>query len=83
MVFSAFLTGMLLIYKKRHRVAGEFIFGLAFLFWSLIMLSSVGKDMELEHNAKVVSFFASFDTDNYLTILAFLGAGTVLTCVVQ
>ena len=82
-VFSAFLTGMLLIYKKRHRVAGEFIFGLAFLFWSLIMLSSVGKDMELEHNAKVVSFFASFDTDNYLTILAFLGAGTALTCVVQ
>ena len=82
-VFSAFLTGMLLIYKKRHRVAGEFIFGLAFLFWSLIMLSSVGKDMELEHNAKVVSFFASFDTDNYLTILTFLGAGTVLTCVVQ
>ena len=82
-VFSAFLTGMLLIYKKRHRVAGEFIFGLAFLFWSLIMLSSVGKDMELEHNAKVVSFFASFDTDNYLPILTFLGAGTVLTCVVQ
>ena len=82
-VFSAFLTGMLLIYKKRHRVAGEFIFGLAFLFWSLIMLSNVGKDMELEHNAKVVSFFASFDTDNYLTILTFLSAGTVLTCVVQ
>lgn len=82
-VFSAFLTGMLLIYKKRHRVAGEFIFGLAFLFWSLIMLSNVGKDMELEHNAKVISFFASFDTDNYLTILAFLGAGTALTCVVQ
>ena len=82
-VFSAFLTGMLLIYKKRHRVAGEFIFGLAFLFWSLIMLSNVGKDMELEHNAKVVSFFASFDTDNYLTILTFLGAGTALTCVVQ
>lgn len=82
-VFSAFLTGMLLIYKKRHRVAGEFIFGLAFLFWSLIMLSNVGKDMELEHNAKVVSFFASFDTNNYLTILAFLGAGTALTCVVQ
>lgn len=82
-VFSAFLIGMLLIYKKRHRVAGEFIFGLAFLFWSLIMLSSVGKDMDLEHNAKVVSFFASFDTDSYLTILTFLGAGTVITCVVQ
>ena len=40
-VFPAFLVGMVLIYKKRHRVAGDFLFGLAFLFWSLVMLSSV------------------------------------------
>lgn len=82
-VFSSFLIGMVLIYKKHHRVAGEFIFGLAFLFWSLVMLSSVGRDMDLAHNADVVSFFASFDTGSYITILAFLGAGTVITCVVQ
>ena len=82
-VFSSFIIGMILIYKKHHRVAGEFIFGLAFLFWSLVMLSSVGKDMDLAHNANVVSFFASFDTGNYITILAFLGAGTIITCVVQ
>ena len=82
-VFSSFLIGMILIYKKHHRVAGEFIFGLAFLFWSLVMLSSVGKDMDLAHNANVVSFFASFDPGNYITILAFLGAGTIITCVVQ
>ena len=82
-VFPAFLIGMVLIYKKRHRVAGDFLFGLAFLFWSLVMLSSVGRDMDLGHNADVVSFFASFDTGSYLTILAFLAAGTVITCVVQ
>ena len=82
-VFPAFLIGMVLIYKKRHRVAGDFLFGLAFLFWSLVMLSSVGRDMDLAHNADVVSFFASFDTGSYLTILAFLAAGTVITCVVQ
>ena len=82
-VFSSFLIGMVLIYKKHHRVAGEFIFGLAFLFWSLVMLSSVGRDMDLAHNADVVSFFSSFDTGSYITILAFLGAGTVITCVVQ
>lgn len=82
-VFSSFLIGMVLIYKKHHRVAGEFIFGLAFLFWSLVMLSSVGRDMDLAHNADVVSFFASFDTGSYITILAFLGVGTVITCVVQ
>ncbi|MBQ7526625.1 MAG: Na/Pi symporter [Bacteroidaceae bacterium] len=82
-VFPAFFIGMLLIYKKRHRVAGEFLFGLAFLFWSLVMLSSVGRDMDLAHNADVVHFFASFDTGSYLTILAFLLAGTVITCIVQ
>ena len=82
-VFPAFLIGMVLIYKKRHRVAGDLLFGLAFLFWSLVMLSSVGRDMDLAHNADVVSFFASFDTDSYLTILAFLAAGTIITCVVQ
>ena len=82
-VFPAFFIGMLLIYKKRHRVAGDFLFGLAFLFWSLVMLSSVGRDMDLAHNADVVQFFASFDTGSYLTILAFLLAGTVITCIVQ
>ena len=82
-VFSSFLIGMVLIYKKRHRVAGDLLFGLGFLFWSLVMLSSVGRDMDLAHNADVVSFFASFDTNSYLTILAFLAAGTIITCVVQ
>ena len=82
-VFPAFLVGMVLIYKKRHRVAGDFLFGIAFLFWSLVMLSSVGRDMDLAHNPDVVNFFASFDTGSYLTILAFLTAGTIITCVVQ
>ena len=82
-VFPAFLVGMVLIYKKRHRVVGDFLFGIAFLFWSLVMLSSVGRDMDLAHNPDVVNFFASFDTGSYLTILAFLTAGTVITCVVQ
>jgi phosphate:Na+ symporter len=82
-VFPAFLIGMILIYKKRHRVIGDFLFGLAFLFWSLVMLSSVGRDMDLAHNPDVVNFFASFDTGSYLTIFVFLAAGTVITCVVQ
>ena len=82
-VFPAFLVGMVLIYKKRHRVAGDFLFGIAFLFWSLVMLSSVGRDMDLAHNASVVNFIASFDTSSYLTIFSFLAAGTVITCIVQ
>ena len=82
-VFPAFIIGMVFIYKKSHRVVGDFLFGLAFLFWSLVMLSSVGRDMDLAHNADLVSFFASFDTGSHLSILAFLAAGTIITCVVQ
>lgn len=82
-VFPAFVLGMLLIYKKKHRVAGDFLFGLAFLFWSLVMLSSTGKSMDLEHNESVVAFFSSFDTSSHFSILIFLFAGTLITCIVQ
>ena len=82
-VFPAFFVGMVLIYKKRHRFVGDFLFGIAFMFLSLVMLSSAGKEMDLEHNQQVVDFFASFDTGSYWTILAFLAIGTLITCIVQ
>ena len=82
-VYPAFLVGMVLIYKKRHRYVGDFLFGTAFLFLSLVMLSSAGKAMDLEHNEEVIAFFASFDTSSHLTILAFLAIGTLITCIVQ
>ncbi len=82
-VFPAFFFGMVLIYRKRHRYVGEFLFGIAFMFLSLVMLSSAGKEMDLEHNQAVVDFFASFDTNSHLTILAFLAIGTLITCIVQ
>ncbi|MBQ8127268.1 MAG: Na/Pi cotransporter family protein [Prevotella sp.] len=82
-VFPAFFVGMVLIYKKRHRFVGDFLFGIAFMFLSLVMLSTAGKEMDLEHNEQVVSFFASFDTGSYWTILAFLAIGTLITCIVQ
>lgn len=82
-VFPAFLIGMILIYKQRHRYVGDFLFGIAFLFLSLVMLSSAGRDLDLEHNKDAIHFFASFDTDSHLTILSFLLIGTVITCLVQ
>ena len=82
-VFPAFILGMILIYRKRHRYVGDFLFGIAFMFLSLVMLSTTGKEMDLEHNEAVVSFFASFDTKSHLTILAFLAIGTLITCIVQ
>ena len=82
-VYPSFFFGMVLIYQKRHRYVGDFLFGTAFLFLSLVMLSNAGKAMDLEHNQSVVAFFASFDTSSYLTILAFLAIGTLITCIVQ
>jgi len=82
-VFPAFFVGMVLIYKKRHRFVGDFLFGIAFMFLSLVMLSSAGREMDLEHNEAVVNFFASFDTNSYFTIISFLAIGTLITCMVQ
>ena len=82
-VFPSFVVGMVLIYKKRHRYVGDFLFGIGFMFLSLVMLSNGGRELDLEHNPAVVEFFASFDTDSYLTILAFLGIGTLITGIVQ
>jgi phosphate:Na+ symporter len=82
-VFPAFFFGMILIYKKKHRYVGDFLFGIAFMFLSLVMLSSGGKELDLAHNQAVVDFFASFDINSHLTILAFLAIGTIITCIVQ
>lgn len=82
-VFPAFFAGMILIYRKRHRYVGDFLFGIAFMFLSLVMLSTGGKQLDLAHNETVINFFASFDTGSHLTILAFLAIGTLITCIVQ
>lgn len=82
-VYPAFFIGIILIYLRRHRYVGDFLFGISFMFLSLVMLSTAGKSMDLGNNQAVVDFFASFDTSSYMTILCFLGIGTLITCIVQ
>ena len=82
-VFPAFFLGIMLIYSKRRRYIGDFLFGIAFLFFSLVLLSNAGKALDLEHNPSVIEFFSSFDTKSHLTIIIFLLIGTVITCIVQ
>ena len=82
-VFPAFFIGIMLIYSKSKRYIGDFLFGIAFLFFSLVLLSGAGKELDLEHNPDVINFFASFDTGSHLTIIIFLLIGTVITCIVQ
>ena len=82
-VFPAFFLGIMLIYCKKRRYFGDFLFGIAFLFFALVLLSAAGKDLDLEHNPSVIDFFSSFDTKSHLTIITFLLIGTVITCIVQ
>ena len=82
-VFPAFVVAILLIYTRRHRYLGDFLFGIAFMFFSLAMLSQTGNEMDLGHNQALLGFFSSFDTGSYLTIIIFLLIGTLLTCILQ
>ena len=82
-VFPAFLVGIILIYSRKMRYVGDFLFGLSFMFFSLVLLSVAGKELQLENNPAIIDFFKSFDVDSYLTILSFLLIGTVITCLVQ
>ena len=82
-VFPAFFVGIMLIYSKRRRYVGDFLFGIAFLFFALVLLSGAGKELDLEHNPSAIRFFSSFDVNSHLTIVMFLLIGTVITCIVQ
>ncbi|WP_444365992.1 Na/Pi symporter, partial [Prevotella sp.] len=73
LVFPAFFFALLLIYSKKRRYVGDFIFGIAFMFFAISTLGATGKEMDLSHNQSVIDFFSSFDKDSYVTIFSFLG----------
>ena len=82
-VFPAFFIGIILIYTKRVRYVGDFLFGIAFLFFSLVLLSDAGNALDLAHNPGAIDFFSSFDVKSHWSILIFLAIGTLITCMVQ
>ena len=82
-VYPVFFFALLLIYRKKHRYIGDFLFGVAFMFFAISTLGATGKEMDLSHNQSVISFFSSFDKDSYLTVFSFLGIGTILTFCMQ
>lgn len=82
-LYPAFFIGIILIYLRKYRYIGDFLFGIAFMFLSLVTLSATGKAMDLGNNEAVVSFFSSFDVNSYSTILVFLAIGTIITGIVQ
>ena len=82
-VYPAFFIGIILIYQKRYRYIGDFLFGLSFLLLGLGTLRATGAEMNLGENQALLDFFSSFDPKSFLTTLVFLFLGGVLTFCVQ
>ncbi|MBR5392669.1 MAG: Na/Pi cotransporter family protein [Prevotella sp.] len=82
-VYPGFFLGIILIYLKKHRYVGDFLFGLAFLLLGLTTLKATGTAMDLGHNEAVTAFFRSFDPNSFLTTIIFLFLGGIMTFCVQ
>ena len=82
-VYPGFFLGIILIYLKKHRYIGDFLFGLAFLLLGLTTLKATGTAMDLGHNEAVTAFFRSFDPNSFLTTIIFLFLGGIMTFCVQ
>lgn len=83
-VWPAFFLGIILIYMKRHRVGGDFLFGVAFLFLGLATLKESVADLVAGETGEAVrTFLDSFNATTAGYSLLFLLVGTVLTLLVQ
>ena len=82
-VYPAFFIAIILIYNKRRRVIGDFLYGIAFMFLGLGTLRQTGIDINLGEQEAVLNFFSSFDPNSFITTLTFLLIGGILTMCVQ
>ncbi|MCQ2055681.1 MAG: Na/Pi cotransporter family protein [Fibrobacter sp.] len=84
-VYPAFFIGIVLIYLKKHRVGGEFLFGVGFLFLGLTSLKETGFTLvnDPAASASISNFFAHFSDPTFFNSMFFLLMGTVLTLCVQ
>ena len=82
-IYPAFLLAIVLIYLKKYRYIGDFLFGLSFLLLGLGTLRMTGTEMHLGENQTLLNFFASFNPDSFLTTLIFLLLGGIMTFCVQ
>ena len=82
-IYPAFFLGIILIYQKKYRYIGDFLFGLSFLLLGLGTLRATGTEMHLGENQALLDFFASFDPSSFVTTIVFLLLGGILTFCVQ
>ncbi len=77
----AFGIPLLFSKKSSRKSVGEFIFGFSFLFMGLSMLKANAPD--LGENPEMLSFVQNYTDMGFLSILLFVGIGTILTMIVQ
>lgn len=84
-VYPAFFVGIVLIYMKKRRIIGDFLFGVSFLFMGLGTLKETGFVLvdNPEANAIISSFFSNFSEPTFFNSMLFLLIGTILTLCVQ
>ncbi len=84
-VYPAFFIGIILIYMKKRRILGDFLFGVAFLFLGLGTLKMTGFGLVDDPETKEIisNFFSNFNSPTFWNSLLFLFMGTVLTLCVQ
>lgn len=84
-VYPAFFLGIILIYMKKRRIVGDFLFGVAFLFLGLATLKETGFSLvdSPESKEAITAFFAEFSNGGFFVSVLFLLIGTVLTLCVQ
>ena len=84
-VYPAFFLGIILIYMKKRRIVGDFLFGVAFLFLGLGTLKETGFALVDDPASKeaISAFFAEYSSGGFFVNLLFLLMGTVLTLCVQ
>ena len=84
-VYLAFFIGIILLYLKKRRIIGDFLFGAAFLFLGLGTLKETGFALVQDPNANaaISVFFERFNEPNFWNSLFFLFMGTALTLCVQ
>ena len=83
-VYPAFFIGIILIYMKRRRVIGDFLFGVAFLFLGLGTLKETGTSFATDPAMResIMAFFSQFGSSMW-SYLLFLVIGSILTLCVQ
>ncbi len=72
---------MLFSSKSKYKAIGETLIGFALLFMGLAALKGAVPD--LKHNPEILDFLQHYTDLGYLSIIMFVGIGTIVTLVVQ